>query len=165
MASAGMLPVSLADGPAAPCRAAGFPALIALTGRCAAPQFVCHGGRRAADLPGDGSVCVTLSLEMPDSTSFFTLKVLSLLAFCRLCDVILAVHSDCPPLADVVWELHSTISKGPITSSGGDKLAKLHHPHNIPLQTINYRTGNKLTCKLRLFPVCTQQCPISFIKA
>ena len=27
---------------------------------------------------------------------------LSLLALCWLCDIILAVHNDCPPLADVV---------------------------------------------------------------
>ena len=45
MVSARMLPVGLVDGLAVLCRVAGFPALIALTRRCAAPQLVCYGGR------------------------------------------------------------------------------------------------------------------------
>ena len=103
------LSVRLVDRLSTPCRVSGLPALAALSGRCAASHFVFHGRRRATYLSGDGSVCVALALEMLDSPSFFTLKVLSLLAFCWPCDIILAVHSDCPPLADVVCKLHSTM--------------------------------------------------------
>lgn len=38
----------------------------------------------------------------------FHAKVPALLAFCLGCAIIVAVHSDCPPLADVVWKIHST---------------------------------------------------------
>ena len=81
------------------------------------------------------SVCVALALEMLDSSSFFTLMVPSLLAFCGFCDVILAVHSDRPPLADVVWELHSTM-RGRITVvflSG----VQLHDAINLNLNFLN----------------------------
>ena len=37
------------------------------------------------------------------------IHILSLLAFYRFCDIILAVHSDCPPLEEVVCKLHSTM--------------------------------------------------------
>ena len=43
---------------------------------------------------------VSLSFEMLDSASFFTLKVLPLLALRKFFDIILAVHSDCPPLVN-----------------------------------------------------------------
>jgi len=50
------LSVSFVDRFSAPCRVSGFPALAALSGRCAAPQLVGDGARRTADLSGDGSV-------------------------------------------------------------------------------------------------------------
>ena len=103
------LSVRLISRFSAPCRVSGLPAFVALSGRCAALQLVSNGGWGASDRSGNGSVRVACVLEILDCSAFFTLKVLSLLAFYRFCDIILAVHSDCPPLEDVVYKLHSTM--------------------------------------------------------
>nr|DAW87613.1 MAG TPA: hypothetical protein [Bacteriophage sp.] len=46
-----------------------------------------------------------------DGAAFSHSNVLSLLAFCADCAIILAFHSDCPPLANVVQRLHSTTGR------------------------------------------------------
>ena len=58
------LSVRLVDRFSTPCRVSGLPALAALSRRCAAPQLVGDGARRAADLSGNGSVRVACVLEM-----------------------------------------------------------------------------------------------------
>ena len=79
-----------------------FP-LVALASRCASPQLIRNGGWGAADLPGDGTKAEALLLEDFDGSSVFHAKMLSLLAFCGFCTIMMAVHSDCPPSVEVVW--------------------------------------------------------------
>ena len=79
-----------------------FP-LVALAGRCASPKLIRNGGRGAAYLSGDGARAEALLLEDFDGSSVFHAKMLSLLAFCGFCVIMMAVHSDCPPSVEVVW--------------------------------------------------------------
>ena len=88
--------------------------LAALAGRCTSTQFVCNGGWNTPNLSGNGTRSETMLFEGFDGTTFSHSEVLSLLAFCANCAIILAVHSDCPPLANVVSQLHST-TEGIIT--------------------------------------------------
>lgn len=57
---------------------------------------------RAADLSGNGSVDKSLPLEMLNSSSIFTLKVLSLFVLWQFRGIILAVHSNCLPCVNSV---------------------------------------------------------------
>ena len=77
-----------------PRRVTGDFSIAALAGWCTSAQFVCNGGRSAAYLPGDGTRAEALLLEDFDGPSLFHTKMLSLLAFCAHCAIILAVHSD-----------------------------------------------------------------------
>lgn len=76
--------------------AGGFP-LGALTNRCTTPQLVCNGGWSAAHLSGNGPYAKALLFEGLNGTPFYHTEMLSLLAFCSYCDIILVVHSDCLP--------------------------------------------------------------------
>ena len=83
--------------------------LVRLAGRCSPPQLISNRSRRTFQLPGYGSVGQSLSFQRLNGSAFFSLKMLPVLAFCRFYDIILAVHSDCPPLEEVVSKLHSTM--------------------------------------------------------
>lgn len=71
--------------------------------RCATPQLVSYCGRRTTQHSGNGPVGQALLLQSLDSTSFFSLKMLSALAFRQICDIMTAVQSDCPPSINVMW--------------------------------------------------------------
>ena len=76
---------------------------VRVAGWSTTPQFVPNRGRRTAQLSGNGSVGQSLPLKGLNSASFFSLKMLSALAFRQVCDIMTAVHSDCPPSINVVW--------------------------------------------------------------
>ena len=59
------------------------------------------GGWGAADVAGNGTHAQSLLRKCLDRTAFLGAQVLSPLAFCADCDILLAVHSDCPPLVNV----------------------------------------------------------------
>jgi hypothetical protein len=79
-------------------RVAGWFSSAALSGRRTALQLVCDSGRGATDGSRNGSYSETLFDENFNGASLLSPKMLSLLALCFDCDIILVVHSDCPPL-------------------------------------------------------------------
>ena len=72
--------------------------------RRTSPQFVCNGGRNAAYLHGNGTHSEAMLFKGFDGTTFSHSEVLSLLAFCVDCAIILAFYSDCHPLANAIRE-------------------------------------------------------------